>query len=188
MDSAQTAMRLGDFFAQPAGRAAMMPRMMARPGDSPWPAPATSRTAPARLKPADYLQKILTARVYDVAIETPAGRRAHACRAAGQPRAAQARDDQPVFSFKLRGAYNKMAQPGPKRWQRGVICASAATTPRASRWRRAAGRKARDRDAGDHAEDSRWTPCVRPAAVVLVGDDYSDAYLHALELERTRRA
>ncbi|PWQ83357.1 threonine ammonia-lyase, biosynthetic, partial [Stenotrophomonas maltophilia] len=69
--------------------------------------------------------RILTARVYDVAVES----------ALEPARALSARlnntvllkreDQQPVFSFKLRGAYNKMAQLTPAQLAKGVICASA---------------------------------------------------------------
>ena len=62
----------------------------------------------------DYLESILTARVYDVAIETPLDA-APACRRASATRVLLKREDmQPVFSFKLRGAYNKMAQPAAR--------------------------------------------------------------------------
>jgi len=77
------------------------------------------------LKPADYLKKILTARVYDVAVESalePAkalGRRLH------NKVLLKREDQQPVFSFKLRGAYNKMVQLPREDLERGVICASA---------------------------------------------------------------
>ena len=53
-------------------------------------------------------------------------------------------DQQPVFSFKLRGAYNKMAHLTPGQLQKGVICASAATMPGAeSRWARRSSARAR---------------------------------------------
>jgi threonine dehydratase len=60
--------------------------------------------------PVDYLQKILTARVYDVAIETPLELAPTLSRACGNRVLLKREDTQPVFSFKLRGAYNKMAQ------------------------------------------------------------------------------
>ena len=58
----------------------------------------------------DYLKKILTARVYDVAIESRRWIRHATCRAGWATTCCSSgRDQQPVFSFKLRGAYNKMA-------------------------------------------------------------------------------
>ena len=100
---------------------------MPRRRDAPWPEHKAPRTAHCRAQRsrADYLQKILTARVYDVAVETPLELARAPVGAAGQPGAAQARGQQPVFSFKLRGAYNKMAQLRAAQLARGVICASA---------------------------------------------------------------
>ena len=59
----------------------------------------------------DYLEAILNANVYDVAIETPLQAGAAALAAPRQPVLLKREDLQPVFSFKLRGAYNKMSQP-----------------------------------------------------------------------------
>ena len=73
----------------------------------------------------DYLKKILTARVYDVAIESPLDF-APALSTRMENRIYFKREDmQSVFSFKLRGAYNKMAHLPPAQLKRGVICASA---------------------------------------------------------------
>src|SRR6478735_9908575 len=77
------------------------------------------------LKPADYLKKILTAKVYDVASETPLEPAKALSRRLHNKVLLKREDQQPVFSFKLRGAYNKMAQLSPEQLQRGVICASA---------------------------------------------------------------
>jgi threonine dehydratase len=72
-----------------------------------------------------YVKKILTSRVYDVAVETPL----HAARQLSQRLGNQVllkREDlQPVFSFKIRGAYNKLAQLSPEELARGVVTASA---------------------------------------------------------------
>jgi threonine dehydratase len=66
-----------------------------------------------------------TRSVYDVAIETPLDP-APACRRASATGILLKREDmQPVFSFKLRGAYNKIATSPPSKLKRGVICASA---------------------------------------------------------------
>jgi threonine dehydratase len=75
--------------------------------------------------PIDYLKKILTARVYDVAIETPLQPAPLLSARLGQRVLLKREDLQPVFSFKLRGAYNKMAQLSKAQLARGVICASA---------------------------------------------------------------
>ena len=73
----------------------------------------------------DYLQKILTAQVYDVAIETPLDPAPNLSARTHNPIFLKREDMQPVFSFKLRGAYNKMASLSPTALKRGVICASA---------------------------------------------------------------
>ena len=79
----------------------------------------------AVLTMADYLQRILTARVYDVAVETPLEPAATLSRRLGNTLLLKREDQQPVFSFKLRGAYNKMAHLTAEQLHRGVICASA---------------------------------------------------------------
>ena len=73
----------------------------------------------------DYLQKILTSRVYDVARETPLEKAANLSARLNNTLLLKREDTQSVFSFKLRGAYNKMAQLPPELLRRGVICASA---------------------------------------------------------------
>jgi len=77
------------------------------------------------LKLADYLQKILTARVYDVADETPLDVAKQLSDRLNNHILLKREDTQPVFSFKLRGAYNKMAHLSRAQLERGVICASA---------------------------------------------------------------
>src|SRR5260221_10754565 len=61
------------------------------------------------LTPADYLTKILTARVYDVAVESDLEPAKALSRRLHNKVLLKREDQQPVFSFKLRGAYNKMA-------------------------------------------------------------------------------
>jgi len=87
----------------------------------------------------DYLQRILQAKVYDVAIESPLDYAPRLSRRLGHEVRLKREDLQPVFSFKLRGAYNKLAHLGATAAARGVICASAAITGRAWRWRRSGG-------------------------------------------------
>ncbi|HTA20520.1 MAG TPA: threonine ammonia-lyase, biosynthetic, partial [Polyangia bacterium] len=73
----------------------------------------------------DYVRKILDARVYDVAVQTPLEPMARLSRRLGA-RVLQKREDlQPVFSFKIRGAYNRIARLTPAERAAGVICASA---------------------------------------------------------------
>ncbi len=75
--------------------------------------------------PVDYLQKILTAKVYDVAIESALDFAPTLSRRLGNRVLLKREDQQPVFSFKLRGAYNKMAHLSAAERARGVIAASA---------------------------------------------------------------
>ena len=89
------------------------------------PAARLSPRAPRALTPADYLQKILNARVYDVAHETPLESAKALSRRLHNKVLLKREDQQPVFSFKLRGAYNKMVQLSAEQLKKGVICASA---------------------------------------------------------------
>ncbi len=73
----------------------------------------------------DYLERILTSRVYDVAVETPLETANNLSRRTGNTILLKREDLQPVFSFKLRGAYNKMAKLTPDQLANGVITASA---------------------------------------------------------------
>ena len=72
-----------------------------------------------------YLQRILNARVYDVAIETPLDVAPLLSARLGAKVLLKREDLQPVFSFKLRGAYNKMVNLPAAALRRGVIAASA---------------------------------------------------------------
>ena len=73
----------------------------------------------------DYLERILNARVYDVAIESPLEPAPNLSKRTHNRILLKREDMQPVFSFKLRGAYNKMVQLSAEQRARGVICASA---------------------------------------------------------------
>jgi len=146
---------------------------------------AMPSSSAADLTPADYLKKILTARVYDVAVESPLEPAKALSRRLHNKILLKREDQQPVFSFKLRGAYNKMAHLTTEQLQRGVICASA-------------GNHAQGVALGAHRLGSRavivmptTTPQVKVEAVkalggevVLHGDSYSDAYQHSLKLEQ----
>ena len=104
------------------------------------PAPQTApqntlQNAPAPLPSRlDYLRQVLTSRVYDVAVESALDEAPALSRRTGHTVLLKREDQQPVFSFKLRGAYNKMAHLTPGQLHKGVICASAG---KAWRWARA---------------------------------------------------
>jgi threonine dehydratase len=72
-----------------------------------------------------YIERILKARVYDVAIESPLEDAPRLSRRLGNRVMLKREDLQPVFSFKLRGAYNRIAHMSDAAAKRGVVCASA---------------------------------------------------------------
>lgn len=136
----------------------------------------------------NYLEKIQNSRVYDVAKNTPLEFQSNLSARLHNRVLLKREDMQPVFSFKLRGAYNKMANLPADVLKHGVIAASA----------------------GNHAQGvalaaqklscravivmPTTTPLIkinavksRGAEVILFGDSYSDAYVHALELEKTEK-
>jgi len=138
--------------------------------------------------PQKYLKKILTARVYDVARETPLDYAPILSRRTGNRVWLKREDEQPVFSFKCRGAYNKMAGLSAAVLKKGVVAASA----------------------GNHAQGvalagfrlsapttivmPRTTPQIKVDAVrsfggkvVLHGDNYDAAYAHAREIATRRK-
>jgi len=73
----------------------------------------------------DYLKKILTAKVYDVAIESPLEIAPTLSSRLGNTVLLKREDQQEIFSFKLRGAYNRMAHLSAAERRRGVVAASA---------------------------------------------------------------
>src|SRR5690606_10610001 len=85
---------------------------------------ARPNTAPRPLA-AGYVEKILKARVYDVAIESPLDHAPRLSRRLGNDVWLKREDLQPVFSFKCRGAFNKIAQLPQEALAKGVICSSA---------------------------------------------------------------
>ncbi|MFM1859713.1 MAG: threonine ammonia-lyase, biosynthetic [Pseudomonadota bacterium] len=132
----------------------------------------------------DYLRRILGARVYEVAHETPLERAPGLSQRLGCEVLLKREDTQPVFSFKVRGAYNKMAHLTTEQLQKGVIAASAGN--------HAQGVALSAKALGCRAVIVMpiTTPSVkidavraRGAEVVLAGDSYSDAYAHALSLQ-----
>jgi threonine dehydratase len=137
------------------------------------------------LKPADYLIKILNAKVYDVATESALEPAKNLSRRLGNQVLLKREDQQPVHSFKLRGAYNKMAHLTPAQLKKGVICASAGN--------HAQGVALSASKLGTRAVIvmPTTTPQVKIDAVkglggevALFGDSYSDAYNHALSLQK----
>lgn len=133
----------------------------------------------------DYLRRILTARVYDVASESELTK---ACKLSTRLRHTvllKREDTQSVFSFKVRGAYNKMSKLTIEELSRGVICSSAGN--------HAQGVALAARRLGCRAVIvmPTTTPRVKVdgvmtlgGEVVLFGDSYTEAYLHAIELQR----
>ncbi len=135
----------------------------------------------------DYLQRILNAKVYDVASESPLEPARSLSRRTGNHVLLKREDKQSVFSFKLRGAYNKLVHLSAQERARGVICASAGN--------HAQGVALGARKLGCRAVIVMpvTTPRVKIDAVqslggevVLHGDSYSDAYLRALELQKSQ--
>jgi threonine dehydratase len=140
------------------------------------------------MKKIDYLERILNARVYDVAVETPLEAAANLSRRMRNRLLLKREDMQQVFSFKLRGAYNKMAGLPAAALKRGVIAASAGN--------HAQGVALAAQKLGCEAIIVMpvTTPQIkidavraRGAKVVLHGDSYDEAYAHARALERRRR-
>jgi threonine dehydratase len=136
----------------------------------------------------DYLQKILTAQVYDLAQETDLDFAPNLSARGGNRIYLKREDMQPVFSFKLRGAHNKIALLSKEKLKRGVICASA----------------------GNHAQGVAMsaarigcravivmpttTPAIKVEAVrkrggevMLAGESYDEAHAHALKLEKKEK-
>jgi threonine dehydratase len=135
----------------------------------------------------DYLQLILTARVYDVAQETPLEVAPNLSARLNNKLLLKREDMQSVFSFKLRGAYNKMAKLPPDQLAQGVIAASAGN--------HAQGVALGARQLGTRAMIVMpvTTPQVKVDAVkaqggevILHGDTYDDAYAYARQLEEEK--
>jgi threonine dehydratase len=139
--------------------------------------------------PVDYLQKILTAKVYDVAIESSLDLAPTLSKRLGNRVLLKREDQQPVFSFKLRGAYNRMAHLSAAERARGVVAASAGN--------HAQGVALAAQHLGCKATIVMpiTTPSIkvqavsaRGAHVILHGESYSDAYAHALTLQKSLHA
>ncbi|RZJ87897.1 MAG: threonine ammonia-lyase, biosynthetic, partial [Brevundimonas sp.] len=131
----------------------------------------------------DVIRRILTARVYDLAVETPLDALPRLSGRMGRPVTLKREDLQPVFSFKIRGAANKIAALSADDLARGVVCASAGN--------HAQGVALAATGRGAHATIVMpvTTPAIKVQAVrarggqvVLHGDGYDDAYAHGRSL------
>jgi threonine dehydratase len=136
------------------------------------------------MRSVDYLERILRARVYDVANESPLERAPRLSARLGNDVLLKREDLQPVFSFKLRGAYNKISLLSPAERARGVICASAGN--------HAQGVALAAQKLGIRAVIvmPTTTPPIKVEAVrsyggeaVTHGDSFDDAYVHATKLQ-----
>jgi len=134
-----------------------------------------------------YIERILKARVYDVAVETPLEAAPRLSRRLGNQVLLKREDLQPVFSFKLRGAYNRIAHLGEASAARGVVCASAGNHAQG------VALAARRRSIPAVVVMPETTPLIKVQAVVdlgaevlLHGDDYDSAQERALALSRER--
>ncbi|XP_020098411.1 threonine dehydratase biosynthetic, chloroplastic [Ananas comosus] len=132
------------------------------------------------LDPMEYLTNVLTSRVYDVAIESPLQPATKLSERLGVNLYLKREDLQPVFSFKLRGAYNMMAKMSREQLDRGVICSSAGN--------HAQGVALAAQKLGCDAvivmpvttPEIKWRSVERlGATVVLKGDSYDEAQSYA---------
>ncbi|HGA2318012.1 TPA: threonine ammonia-lyase, biosynthetic [Pseudomonas putida] len=130
-----------------------------------------------------YVKKILTSRVYDVAVETPLQSAGQLSKRLGNQILLKREDLQPVFSFKIRGAYNKLAQLTQEELARGVVTASAGN--------HAQGVALAARELGIKATIvmPKTTPEIkvegvrsRGGKVVLHGDSFPEALAYSLKL------
>ena len=139
------------------------------------------------MAPDNYIERILKARVYDVALETPLECAPRLSRRVGNQVLLKREDLQPVFSFKLRGSYNKIAHLSESVAKRGVICASAGNHAQG------VALAAQRRGIPALIVMPQTTPSIKVSAVrnlggevVLHGDDYDSAYEHAQTIVRER--
>ncbi|MES9904656.1 MAG: threonine ammonia-lyase, biosynthetic [Sedimenticola sp.] len=133
--------------------------------------------------PQKYIERILRAQIYDVAVETPLDRAAGLSQRLGNRVYLKREDLQPVFSFKLRGAYNRIRTLSAEERLSGVIAASAGN--------HAQGVALSAKTLGIKAliVMPKTTPQIKVRSVrdlgakaVLYGDSFDDAYAHSLGL------
>ena len=142
-----------------------------------------SKPTPDPVDLNDYARRILNARVYDVAIRTPLDPLPALSRRLGVEALLKREDLQPVFSFKIRGAYNKMSGLPREALERGVICASAGNHAQGVAF------AAQTLGVAATIVMPRTTPGIKVAGVrarggnaVIAGDNFDEAYRHAQAL------
>ena len=135
------------------------------------------------MKPADYIDLIRKAKVYDVAVRSPLDPAVNLSNRIGNRILMKREDLQPVFSFKLRGAYNKIANLDPDDMAGGVICSSAGNHAQG------VALAAKRRGVRAVVVMPVTTPRIKTdavraldAEVLLHGDNYDDAYAYARDL------
>ena len=135
----------------------------------------------------DYLDLIRNANVYDVALKSPLEVANNLSARLGNTLLMKREDLQPVFSFKLRGAYNKISHLTAEELEHGVICSSAGNHAQG------VALAAQRRKVTAHVVMPITTPSIKVDAVraldgqvILHGDTYDDAYAHARMLADTR--
>ncbi len=133
----------------------------------------------------DYLERIQNASVYDVAIRSPLELAENLSTRLNNRIWLKREDLQPVFSFKLRGAYNKLASLSDSELANGVICSSAGNHAQG------VALAAKRRGIRSVIVMPVTTPSIKVDAVraldgdvILFGDTYDDAYAHARALEK----
>ena len=138
--------------------------------------------------PDEMLRLILTSRVYDVAQETPLDPAPRLSRRLQNEILLKREDLQPIFSYKLRGAYNRIAHLSAEERARGVIAASAGNHAQGVAYA-ARHLKIRAVIVMPQTTPEIKVDAVRDlgAEVVLFGDSYSDAQVRCHELARERR-
>lgn len=136
----------------------------------------------------DYLQRIRAARVYDVASATPLELASKLSERLGNRILLKREDLQPVFSFKLRGAYNKLTTLPEQTLQAGIICSSAGNHAQG------VALAAKRKEIRAVIVMPVTTPSIKVEAVkslggevILHGDTYDDAYAHARQLEKEQQ-
>ena len=136
----------------------------------------------------DYLKKILTAQVYDVAIETPLELAPGLSKRINNQLLLKREDMQEVFSFKLRGAHNKMSKLSPEILKRGVVTASAGNHAQG------VALVARRLNCKATIVMPVTTPQIKIQAVeayganiILHGDSFDDAYAQAMKLATQKK-
>lgn len=140
---------------------------------------------PGELDAMDVLRLALTSKVYGAAVETPVSETPRLSARLGNRVLLKREDQQPIFSFKLRGAYNRMAQLTPEERSRGVICASAGNHAQGVAFAaERLGVRAVIVMPATTPEIKVGACRARGAEVVLFGDSFSDAETHAFALQR----